>query len=103
MFASYPAFSDHASDVVFFVVNKIEVFPLHHGTESEAITASGALGCWVDSTVTKVIQTGVQHSRVPDLAGYLGIGQSSYSSLSTGFDITKIVDTLVAWTRLPPF
>lgn len=34
----------------------------------------GELGCWVDPVVTRILQTGVEHSRVPDVAPYLGIG-----------------------------
>ena len=34
----------------------------------------GELGCWVDTAVTRMVQTGVEHSRVPDMGGYLSVG-----------------------------
>ena len=36
----------------------------------------GELGCWVDATITQIMQTGVEHSRVPDVTRHLGIGGS---------------------------
>lgn len=34
----------------------------------------GELGCWVDSTVTRIIQTGLEHSRIPDSRSYMQLG-----------------------------
>lgn len=34
----------------------------------------GELGFWVDSTVTRIIQTGSEHSRVPDVTAYMHLG-----------------------------
>lgn len=34
----------------------------------------GELGCWVDPSVTRLIQTGLEHSRVPDVGTYLELG-----------------------------
>ena len=34
----------------------------------------GEYGCWVDSTVTRIVQTGVEHSLIPDVASYFGLG-----------------------------
>jgi len=36
----------------------------------------GALGCFVDPKVTKLLQTGVERGRVPDVAGWMGVGAS---------------------------
>jgi len=35
----------------------------------------GELGCWIDSSITRMIQTGIEHSRVPSLRSYLILGQ----------------------------
>ncbi|EPS97368.1 hypothetical protein FOMPIDRAFT_79362 [Fomitopsis schrenkii] len=69
-----------ADELVFFVVTNIE----HHVIASNgdaAMAASdvylgaavGELGCWVDPSVTRMIQTGVEHARVPDMARYLNL------------------------------
>ncbi len=67
-----------------------------HGGFYAGITA-GEWGCWVDSAVTRIIQVGVEHSRVPDLTGYFGIGEigsahSGDGSLSFTLDSTSSVD-----------
>ena len=33
--------------------------------------SAGELGCWVDTTVTRVTQTGVEHVRIPDASAFL--------------------------------
>ena len=38
----------------------------------------GELGCWVDSSVTQIIQTGLEHARVPGLGSYLEPGIYSF-------------------------
>ncbi|KAH8108501.1 AAA-domain-containing protein [Phellopilus nigrolimitatus] len=38
---------------------------------------SGELGCWIDSSVTRVVQTGIEHSSVPDVVSYMGINPFS--------------------------
>ena len=35
----------------------------------------GELGCWIDTAVTRMVQTGIEHSRIPDTSHYLGIGR----------------------------
>ena len=41
--------------------------------------AVGELGCWVDPSVTRMIQTGVEHARVPDMARYLNLRKGADS------------------------
>lgn len=36
---------------------------------------SGALGCYVDPKVTKLLQSGIEKARVPDDGGWLGLGE----------------------------
>ena len=33
---------------------------------------SGELGCWIDASETRMVQTGVEHARVLDAAAYMG-------------------------------
>jgi len=35
----------------------------------------GELGCWIDTSVTRMIQTGVEHTRIPDVTSYFQIGR----------------------------
>lgn len=42
-------------------------------SDSYLAATLGELGCWVDSKVTQILQTGAEHSRVPDVAAYLDI------------------------------
>lgn len=37
-------------------------------------SALGNLGCWVDPTITRIVQTGVVHSRVPKVISYMPLG-----------------------------
>ncbi|KAH9830946.1 AAA-domain-containing protein [Rhodofomes roseus] len=72
--------ADAADELAFFTVTNIE----HHVVSSNGDasmpasdvylgSAVGELGCWVDPSVTRMIQTGVEHARVPDMARYLNI------------------------------
>jgi len=77
---SYPASSVHANEVVFFVITNVQ----HELTQSGGHwspqdmyvgSTIGELGCWVDSAVTRMVQTGTEHSHVPDIAAYIGAGR----------------------------
>lgn len=41
--------------------------------DSYVAATMGELGCRVDSKVTKIVQKGVEHCRVPDVISYLGL------------------------------
>ncbi|KAI5124021.1 hypothetical protein M0805_003853 [Coniferiporia weirii] len=43
-------------------------------------TTFGELGCWIDSSMTRVIQTGLEHSFAPDTPDYCPISQSVHTS-----------------------
>lgn len=47
----------------------------------------GELGCWVDSSITRMVQTGVEHSRVPSVCSYMNIGWSLFYLLF-GLELT---------------
>ncbi|KAK4704294.1 peroxin-6, partial [Phenoliferia sp. Uapishka_3] len=63
--------------VVFFKVTDLEVDPPRSLPSSsqtwEERIAFGELGAYVDPSVTKMLQTGVVHSFVPDVGAFLGI------------------------------
>lgn len=45
----------------------------HNNKDAMSIGCNvGEFGCWLDSSSTKVIQSGVEHSDVPDLEMYIG-------------------------------
>lgn len=72
------------NEIVYFLVTNIEhsVIPrtITDG-EQDFYTGStvGELGCWVDSSVTRIIQTGLEHARVPGLGSYLEPGIYSFA------------------------
>ena len=66
--------------LVFFVVTNLEydVLPQSEDrtfSDSFLQAAMGELGCWVDPTVTRMVQTGLEHSIVPHMTSFLGLGQ----------------------------
>ncbi|KPV72060.1 uncharacterized protein RHOBADRAFT_39809 [Rhodotorula graminis WP1] len=72
-----PAAPTAPTAVVYFLVTSLTVEP---PTASTAATGDfdldrqledGALGCFVDPKVTKLLQTGVERGRVPDVAGWM--------------------------------
>jgi hypothetical protein len=81
---------------VFFLVTNIDydvVSTKDGGSLSDVYIGStvGEMGCWVDPRTTKMIQTGLEQSRVPDVAteGKTGIVQyfcSSHLSLESQTD-----------------
>ncbi|KZT28626.1 AAA-domain-containing protein [Neolentinus lepideus HHB14362 ss-1] len=64
-------------ELVFFVVTRISCGgPSNGPTTSNGTsysTKDGELGCWVDTSMTKMVQAGVEHLHVPDIAVYMGI------------------------------
>ncbi|KAF9475323.1 AAA-domain-containing protein [Pholiota conissans] len=77
---SYFAYPNHAprlNEAVFFKVTNIEYDVVSRASSStqDLYTGStlGELGCWIDTSVTRVIQAGVEYSRVPDVRSYVGI------------------------------
>lgn len=76
--------------VVFFVVSNVE-----HGIVAAAAASdvkgqgdayfgstTGELGCWIDSAITRLVQTGLEHSFVPDVTSYLGLSKLKGHSYS---------------------
>lgn len=79
VFVRHPIGEPRSNEAVFFKVTNIEydVISQSNADEQDAYTGStlGELGCWVDTSITRMIQTGIEHSRVPNLRSYLGLGK----------------------------
>lgn len=78
--SSYPATPSRSNEVIYFTVTNVEHDVMTNGVVSSAQdiyidSTMGELGCWVDPSVTHMVQTGVEHSRIPDLAMYLQLGK----------------------------
>ncbi|KAI0328087.1 AAA-domain-containing protein [Cubamyces sp. BRFM 1775] len=72
--------SSEYNELVYFLVTNVEhSVPSRLGDVSSPDMYVGAtvgeLGCWVDPSATRMVQTGIEHSRVPDMARYLSITQ----------------------------
>lgn len=77
---SYPLAASCANEIVYFIITNVqhEVIP-SNDTRSVSPdmyigSTTGELGCWFDPSVTRMVQTGLEHSRVPDVSRYLGLG-----------------------------
>lgn len=67
--------------VVFFLITNVEhdVMPRTgeiSNRDAYLDSTMGELGCWIDPAVTRLIQTGVEHSRIPDVGTYFHPGKS---------------------------
>lgn len=80
-----PSSSSAPTAVVFFQITSLELSTsapaaskIQLGNPDEALVDqldSGALGCYIDPQVTKLLQTGLERSLVPDVSAFLGIGE----------------------------
>lgn len=63
------------NEVVFFKVTNIEydlmAKPDSFQPDFYRSSTLGELGCWVDSSITRIIQAGLENSRVPDSRSYM--------------------------------
>ncbi|KAF8876037.1 AAA-domain-containing protein [Gymnopilus junonius] len=68
------------NEVVFFKVTNVEYDVVARSNQSISNGSMlGELGCWVDTSVTRMIQTGLEHSRVP---GINSTAINAYSNLA---------------------
>ncbi|KAF8590012.1 AAA-domain-containing protein [Ramaria rubella] len=83
-----PFMSKVNNAVVFFKVTNLEydlVDTSKEGSPPDHYMAAtmGELGCWIDPQVTKMVQTGLEHSRIPDVTSYLNLVIGSAPLLSS--------------------
>ncbi|KAF8497120.1 AAA-domain-containing protein [Russula emetica] len=72
----YPS---NAEQIVYFIVTNVDCDPPSinsalNPSDVHLGLSAGELGCWVDTTVTRVMQTGVEHVRIPDASAFLSPG-----------------------------
>ncbi|KAH8829712.1 AAA-domain-containing protein [Flagelloscypha sp. PMI_526] len=78
---------ESSKDMVFFIVTHIDTIgpsqqhaPAHNMVDAGYDGAiAGELGCWVDTSITKIVQAGLEHSRIPS--------QTETSSMWSNFDM----------------
>ncbi|GLB35223.1 putative ATPase family associated with various cellular activities (AAA) [Lyophyllum shimeji] len=78
--ASLPSRSGEA---VFFCITNVEhdvVKPPYASPDLYVSSTIGELGCWVDPAVTRMVQTGVEHSWIPDVGSYFEPARSNTRS-----------------------
>nr|CRX79136.1 hypothetical protein ls5930a1_00167 [Leucosporidium scottii]CRX79213.1 hypothetical protein ls5931a1_00041 [Leucosporidium scottii] len=89
-----PASSSSPTAVVFFQITSLELssslapLRIEGGTSEEALLDqldAGELGCYVDPYATKLLQTGLERSLAPDVAGFLGIPDTA--PISTALNV----------------
>ncbi|CAA7270162.1 unnamed protein product [Cyclocybe aegerita] len=78
--SSNPTCSPRSNAVVYFKVTNIEydVVATSSSSTEDLYTGStlGELGCWIDASVTRMVQAGVEQSRIPDTGTYMHIDQA---------------------------
>ena len=76
---SHPSSKSRANELVFFKVTSIEYDAVMKSSQ-DIYTGStlNEIGCWIDASVTRMTQTGVEHTRIPDVTSYLQIGGSRH-------------------------
>ncbi|POY70700.1 hypothetical protein BMF94_6283 [Rhodotorula taiwanensis] len=102
-----PQSSGRPTAVVYFLVTALTVDPATPTSsptgdlDLDAEVENGQLGCYVDPHVTKLVQTGVERGRIPDVAAWLGCDDASALSLSPPSPID--LDTPTPAKRLSAF
>jgi peroxin-6 len=70
------------NEIVYFTVTNVEYDVVSTPTSSSGQdlytgSAVGELGCWIDPNLTRIVQTGVEHARVPDTRRYYELGRAT--------------------------
>jgi hypothetical protein len=69
------------NEIAYFLVTNVEHSVINSAAtykEDDLYTGStlGELGCWVDPSFTRTMQTGLEHARIPDVGSYLELGMT---------------------------
>ncbi|SCZ94448.1 BZ3500_MvSof-1268-A1-R1_Chr12-2g03905 [Microbotryum saponariae] len=104
-----PASLNVPTAVVYFVITSLELSPptevrAEGGDELTELLDLGEFGCHVDPRMTKLVQSGVEHSLVPDVEGYLGIvdsfaAKSDKAALEEGTPTWRLLEYVKASLR----
>ncbi|KAF5330107.1 hypothetical protein D9758_018140 [Tetrapyrgos nigripes] len=89
---SHPCFTERLNQTVFFMITNVEhdVFLSESNLPLDTYSGStaGELGCWFDPQVTKMVQAGLEHSRIPDVSSYLN--KETYADILTASEMPSI-------------
>ncbi|CAK5264057.1 unnamed protein product [Mycena citricolor] len=102
------SYGSQAYDVVFFVIASIEHDvkdgnPETNGNDVYVDSTRGELGFWLDPSVTRLIQAGVQHSAVPRIGNYFLTDKKSPRALFSvlnGLPDTRLLQQSSAYANL---
>ncbi|KAJ7734916.1 AAA-domain-containing protein [Mycena maculata] len=94
--------------VIFFLITNIEhdVMPRAgqiSNRDAYLDSTMGEMGCWIDPAVTRIIQTGVEHCRVPDVGTYFhpdGNSPRAVFAILNGFEGTTLLRPSGPYGRL---
>jgi peroxin-6 len=81
MLCRLPIFTSNPSETIFFLVTNIE-YDVVSNEDSKSPpdtyigSTIGELGCWIDPQTTRIIQTGLEQSRVPDVTSRTRTGKT---------------------------
>ena len=78
---SHPSNESRANGLVFFKVTSVEYDVVSKSSPLQDVytgSTLGELGCWIDTSVTRMTQTGIEHTRIPDVTSYLQIGRARH-------------------------
>lgn len=104
---SFALSSARPSNVVFFKITNLEYDILDtsiSGRELDSYAAAtmGELGCLIDPTVTKMVQTGLEHARIPNVRSFFDIGEYRLGSVfSRGELTTRFSNSDTGFCALP--
>ncbi|KAJ2917643.1 hypothetical protein MD484_g2754, partial [Candolleomyces efflorescens] len=76
----------NSNGLVFFMITNVEydILADNSGDNSQDVflgSRMGELGCFVDPEVTRIVQAGLEHSRIPDVGAYFETDQTSIRSV----------------------
>ncbi|KAG2020608.1 valosin-containing protein [Coprinopsis cinerea AmutBmut pab1-1] len=80
--------SSNKHTLVYFMITNVEYdildtsSPSHPSPQDLYLGGQmGELGCWVDPSVTRIMQTGIEHSRIPDPGSYYDLERKMSSGI----------------------
>jgi len=118
---SYRIQPQRYNEVLFFKVTKVVCDPIPKASYQfqdlyEGSTSTlGELGCWVDPNITRILQIGIEHSRVPIVGSYIQLGIILFAyricqKQTFGFQIspalyssTRNLPHPISWVQKAPF
>ena len=81
---SLPFSNGTPTNAVFFKITSIEHATIDtmdglRSLDTYVAATMGELGCKIDPKVTRIVQQGVEHTRIPDISEYLGLSAHNYA------------------------